>query len=424
MTKKINEKLYLTFRSLRHRNYRLFISGQCISLVGTWIQQLAMSWLIYSLTKSPLIMGVVMFAGSIPSLLISPFAGVLIDRINKYHAIIILQALFMIETFIIAVLTLLGVIQVWHIVLLNILMGVTFAFDMPLRQAFVVKLVEGSEDLGNAISLNSSTFNLARMVGPAIAGILIASFNEGICFMINSLSYIAVILALLAMKIKPESIDIRKEINVLGEFMEGVNYVASSKPMRNVIIYLGVSSLIGMSYPVLMPIFAKEILHGGPHTLGFLMSSSGLGALLGALNLAGRESFKGLEKLICFASLIFGFGLIGLSVLTNIWVSLALMFAIGYGMVVIIAACNTLVQHMVEDSKRGRVMSLFTMAFIGTSPVGNLVGGAIAQKAGVSNTFLLIGIAMIISVLIFSTKLKYFKEIKVEPNSLGQSHIS
>lgn len=416
MNKKISEKLHLTFRALKHRNYRLFISGQCISLIGTWIQQIAMSWLIYNLTKSPLIMGVIMFTGSVPALFISPFAGVIVDRVNKHRLMVILQFLFMVEALIMAILTLCGIIQVWHILVLSIFLGATSAFDMPLRQAFVVQLVEGSEDLGNAISLNSSTFNLARLIGPAIAGVLIASFGEGICFLLNSLSYIAVIAALLAMKINAVSFTHQKEINVFQEFREGLKYAWDSIAIRNILMYLAMASLIGMSYPVLMPIFAKEILHGGAHTLGFLMSSSGVGALLGALHLAGKKSVLGLERWICISSLIFGIGLIGLGFVDKVWISLILLFATGFGMVVIIAACNTLLQSIVDDDKRGRVMSLFTMAFMGTVPIGSLCGGAIADKIGVPHTFLLTGFAMIISVFIFITKLKYFKIIRAESN--------
>lgn len=407
----MNEKIYLTFRALRHRNFRLFLSGQCISLTGTWIQQVAMSWLIYSLTKSPLLMGIIMFAGSIPALFISPFAGVLIDRISKYKVLIVIQTLFMIEAFIIAILTLTGVIQVWHIVVLSLLMGITTAVDMPLRQAFVVQLVEGSEDLGNAISLNSSTFNLARLIGPAVAGVLIATFNEGICFLINALSYIAVIAALFAMKIIEEPYKKKTDRNVLQEFNEGFKYAFSSIPMRNILLFLSISSLIGMSFPVLMPIFAKEILHGGAQTMGFLMSSSGVGALYGALYLAGKKSVQGLEKWIFMASLIFGCGLVGLSFSVKVWISLALLFLVGFGMVVIIAACNTLLQDLVDDDKRGRVMSLYTMAFMGTAPIGSLCGGAIADKIGVPHTFLLTGLTMIVASFVFSTKLKHF-EIK------------
>lgn len=408
MRKKINEILYLTFRALRNRNYRLFFSGQCISVTGTWIQQVAINWLVYSLTKSALLMGIIMFAGSIPSLFLSPIAGVVIDRINKYNTLIILQTLFMLEAFILAMLTLTGIIQVWQIVLLSISIGITNAFDMPLRQAFVVQLIDKNEDLSNAISLNTSSLNLALLIGPAIAGTLIAAFGEGICFLINSLSYIAVIAALFAMRIDVLPVHETNGTNIFQEFHEGVKYVSNSLPMRNIIIYLATASLVGMSYIVLMPIFAKEMLHGNAQTLGFLLSMAGVGALFGALYLAGKKSISGLGKWICIASLILGLGLVGLAFVDKFIIALILLFFIGFGMVVVIASCNTLVQDIVDDDKRGRVMSLYTMAFMGTTPIGSLLGGAIAHKIGVPYTFLLAGLTMVISAIVFSTKLKYF----------------
>lgn len=406
----INETISLTFRALRNRNYRLFFSGQCISVTGTWIQQVALNWLVYSLTKSALLMGVIMFAGSIPSLFLSPLAGVMIDRVNKYHVLIMLQTLFMIEALIIAILTLSGVIQVWHIVILSISIGITNAFDMPLRQAFVVHLIDRSEDLANAISLNSSSLNLALLIGPAIAGALIAAFGEGICFLLNSISYIAVIIALLSMHIKTLPAYERNGKNIFQEFKEGFKFVSDSPPIRNIIIYLAISSLIGMSYIVLMPIFAKEILYGNAQTLGFLMSFAGVGALYGALFLAGKKSVLGFGKWICIASLILGLGLVGLAFADKVWIALALLFFIGFGMVVIIASCNALVQDLVDDDKRGRVMSLYTMAFMGTTPIGSLCGGIIAHKIGVPHTFLLTGLIMIIAAYAFSTKLKYLNK--------------
>lgn len=408
MNNKMTETIALTFRALRNRNYRLFFSGQCVSVTGTWIQQVAINWLVYSLTKSALLMGIIMFAGSIPSLFLSPLAGVVIDRINKYHVLIILQTIFMIEALILAILTLTEIIQVWQIVILSILIGITNAFDMPLRQAFVVHLIDRSEDLSNAISLNTSSLNLALLIGPAIAGTLIAAFGEGICFLINSLSYLAVIVALFAMHIKNIPIPETNGTNIFQEFHEGFKYVSNSLPMRNIIIYLAIASLVGMSYIVLMPIFAKEILHGNAKTLGFLLSTAGVGALFGALYLAGKKSISSLGKWICIASLIVGLGLIGLAFVDKFLFALVLLFFIGFGMVVVIASCNTLVQDIVEDDKRGRVMSLYTMAFMGTTPIGSLFGGIIAHKIGVPHTFLLAGLIMVIAAFVFSTKLKYF----------------
>lgn len=404
----INQKFNSTFRALKHRNYRLFFYGQCVSLIGTWIQQVAMSWLIYSLTKSPLIMGIMVFAGSLPSLVASPFAGVIIDRVHKLKALILTQSLFMIEALVLAVLTLTGVIQIWQIVVLSVLMGLTNAMDIPLRQAIVVKLVDDPKDLSNAISLNSSSFNLARLIGPAVAGVLIAAVGEGTCFLINAISYIAVIFALLLMKMDLQPIKNKGKLNVFAEFKEGYQYVCSSIQLKSIILYLAISSLIGMSFPVIMPVYAKEILHGGADTLGFLMSASGIGALIGALYLAGRKSVEGLENWVCIATLFLGLGLIGMSLTSGMISALALMFLTGMGMVIIIAACNTLIQHFVDDDKRGRVMSLYTMAFMGTVPIGSLLGGAIAQKLGVADTFLLFGLSMILTAAFFSTKRKHF----------------
>lgn len=372
------------------------------------MQQVALSWLIYSLTKSPLLMGIITFAGCIPSLFVSPFAGVIIDRINKFRALILVQTVFMIGAFVIAALTLTGIVKVWHIVILSILMGITSSIEMPLRQSFVVQLVDDSHDLGNAISLNSSSFNLARLIGPAIAGVLISAIGEGICFLLNALSYIAVISALLMMKVNTEPNNKNGKLDIISEFNEGYNYVCSSIPIRSIILYLATTCLIGMSYPVIMPVFVKEILHSGADTLGFLMSATGVGAVLGALYLAGRKSILGLENWICIASLLLAFGLIGLSLTSSILISLGLMFFMGMGMVIIIAACNTLIQHFVDDDKRGRVMSIYIMACMGTFPIGSLIGGAIAEKIGVPHMFLLFGITTIIIVAVFSTQLKYF----------------
>lgn len=405
MIKKIKENLNFTFRALRHKNYQLFFSGQCISLVGTWMQQIAMSWLVYMLTKSPLIMGIITFSGSIPSLFISPFAGVIIDRIDKYKAMVVVQFLFMIEAFLLAALTLSGVIKVWHIVVLSIIAGLTIAFDMPLRQSFVVQLIEDAEDLGNAISLNSMTFNMARLIGPAIAGALVAAVGEGICFLLNALSYIAVIAALFFMTInynlKPKS----DKKHIFAELADGFSYAYHEKPIRNIILFLGATSFIGMSFPVLMPIFAKEILHGGAQTMGFLMSSSGVGALIGAIRLANKKEISDYGKVLVFAPLLFSLGLGGLAFVHNLWIALVLLFFTGFGMVSVMASCNTLIQHWVDEDKRGRVMSFYTMAFMGTAPLGSLFGGAIAEKIGVPDTFFLCGIGMVIIAIVLGPKL-------------------
>lgn len=406
---KFKNKVESTFRALKYRNYKLFFYGQCISLIGTWIQQIALNWLVYRLTHSALMMGVTVFAVTIPSLFLSPFLGVIVDRVNKYRALIITQTIFMILAGVLGILTITNTVQIWHIVVLGVLMGITNTFDMPLRQAFVVNLVEDTQDLSNAISLNSTIFNLARLIGPAIGGMLIANVGEGLCFIINALSYIAVIYAFFAMKIKSIATHKISENNMIKELSEGIKYAFNNKPIRITLIYLAISSLFGMFYPLLMPIYVKEILHGGAQTLGFLMSASGIGALLGALYLAGRKNVKGLEKWICLASIFFGVGLLGLNFTNKTIIALLLLFITGYGMVIIIAACNTLTQHFVDNDKRGRIMSLYSMAFMGTAPLGSLCSGAIAEKIGVPHTFLISGVTMLFAAYLFYRNIKHIR---------------
>lgn len=406
---KFKNKVESTFRALKYRNYKLFFYGQFISLIGTWIQQIALNWLVYRLTHSALMMGVTVFAVTIPSLFLSPFLGVIVDRVNKYRALIITQTIFMILAGVLGILTITNTVQIWHIVILGVLMGIANTFDMPLRQAFVVNLVEDTQDLSNAISLNSTIFNLARLVGPAIGGVLIANVGEGLCFILNAISYIAVISAFFAMKIKTVINHKTDENNMIRELSEGIKYAFNNKPIRITLLYLAISSLFGMFYPLLMPIYVKETLHGGAQTLGFLMSTSGIGALLGALYLAGRKNVKGLEKWICLASVLFGVGLLGLNFTNKTLVALLLLFITGYGMVIIIAACNTLTQHFVDNDKRGRVMSLYSMAFMGTAPLGSLCSGAIAERIGVPHTFLISGVTMLFAAYLFYKNIKHFR---------------
>lgn len=418
MFKKFIEKVNTTFRALKYRNYRLFFFGQCISLVGTWMQQLAMSWLIYSLTKSPLLMGVIAFTGSLPSIIVSPFAGVWVDRVDKHKALILIQSLFMIQAFILALLTLNETVKIWHIVTLCILLGITAAIDMPLRQSFAGQLVDNSDDLLNSISLNSSSFNLARFVGPAIAGVLISIFNEGICFLINAISYIAVIWALSAMRFNKPLIGIKKEVNIFKDLKEGIKYSFESLQLRTIILYIGFTSFIGMAYPVLMPIFAKETLNGNAQTLGFLMSASGIGALIGALYLASKKTVAGLANWIYISSLFFGAGLITIGIVKQELISLVTMLLIGFGMVIIIAACNTLIQHFSDEDKRGRVLSMYTIAFMGTAPIGSLFGGAMADIIGVQRTFLLEGLSIIVMAIAFTSKTKYLEPVPITEDQI------
>jgi MFS family permease len=398
------------FRSLQYRNYRLFFGGQSISLIGTWIQQIAMVWLVYSLTGSTFLLGLVGFVGQIPTFLLAPFAGMLTDRWNRYHILIVTQILAMIQALILAFLFFIGTIEVWHIIFLSVLLGCINAFDIPARQSFVVEMVEKKEDLGNAIALNSSMFNGARLLGPSIAGVLIASTGEGICFLLNGLSYLFVIVSLILMKVKSKKREIQNP-DVLKEIKEGFSYTFGFAPIKSIILLLGLINLMGMPYIVLMPVFAKEIFHGGPYTFGFLMGASGVGALMGALYLASRRNVLGLEKIISLSAGIFGFGLITFSLSRLFLLSLVLMIITGLGMILQTSSSNTILQTIVDDDKRGRVMSFFTMALTGTAPFGSLLAGGLASFLGSPNTLIIGGILCVLGALIFASKLTELKKL-------------
>ena len=350
-SKEIAAKFIL--RALHHRNYRLFFGGQSISLIGTWMQQIAMSWLVYRLTGSAFLLGVVSFSSQIPIFLLASIAGVYADRWNRLRMLVATQTLSMIQALTLAFLTLYGAIQVWQIIALSIAIGVINAFDMPTRQSFIVQIVDKPEDLGNAIALNSFMFNGARLIGPAVAGILIGLVGEGICFLINGLSFIGIIIALLAIKV-PKRKKAEHRSHLWRDLKEGYSYAFGFAPTRYILLQLGLMSFMGMAYAVLMPVFAKDILHGGPHTLGFLMAASGIGALTGAVYLASRQTILGLGRLIAYASFIFGIGIIAFSFSKILIVSLAMMFLTGFGMIVQIASGNTILQSIVEEDKRGR----------------------------------------------------------------------
>lgn len=400
-------------RALHHRNYRLFFGGQSISLVGTWMQQIAMSWLVYRLTNSALLLGIVSFSSQIPVFLFASIAGVYADRWNRHRMLVATQTLSMIQAMTLAFLALTGTIHVWQIIALSIFIGVINAFDMPTRQSFIVQIVDKTEDLGNAIALNSFMFNGARLIGPAIAGILIGLLGEGICFLINGLSFAGIIIALLAIKVQKRKKAVHTS-RLWHDLKEGYSYAFGFAPIRYILLQLGLMSFMGMSYAVLMPIFAKDILHGGPHTLGFLMAASGIGALIGSIYLASRQTILGLGRLIAYASVIFGMGIIAFSFSKILIVSLSMMFLTGFGMIVQIASGNTILQSIVEEDKRGRVMSIYTTAIIGMSPIGNLFAGALASWIGAPSTLIVSGAACIIGSLLFALKLPHIRK-KVRP---------
>lgn len=401
------------FRSLRYRNYRLFFSGQSLSLIGTWVQRIAIPWLVYRLTGSAFLLGFVGFAGQIPTFILAPFAGVLTDRLNRYHIMIVSQILSMIQALALALLFFTNTIEVWNVLLLSVIQGCINAFDTPARQSFVIEMVEDKNDIGNAVALNSSMFNGARLVGPSIAGVLIASLGEGACFLINGISYIFVVISLLLMKVKPQEKK-RKDTNIIKEFKEGFTYTFGFPPIRSIIILLTLISLMGMPFSVLMPIFAKDIFHGGSHIFGFLMGASGVGALIGAAYLASRKSVVGLEKLIPLAAVVFGLGLVSFSLSSSFPLSIILMIITGVGMIIHTACSNTILQTISDNDKRGRVMSFYTMAFMGTAPIGSFLAGSMASMIGAPTTLLIGGIACVIGALVFAQKLPLFIKL-VQP---------
>lgn len=402
--------LKFLMRALAYRNYRLFFGGQSLSLIGTWMQQVAMSWLVYRMTNSAFLLGLVGFTGQIPTVIFGSFAGVYADRLNRRNLLIATQALSMSQAFGLAFLTLTGSIAVWHLIVLSIILGMVNAVDVPARQSFVVDMVENKNDLGNAIALNSFMFNGARLVGPSIAGILIAYVGEGFCFLLNGISFFFIILALLAMR-SSQKVRSQNSSAVFQELKDGFQYVAGFAPIRYIILLLGFVSFLNMPYVVLMPVFARDILQGSSHTLGFLMGATGIGALAGALYLASRKSVIGLGRLIVISTCIFGCGLIAFSFSRYLPLSLCLMLVTGFGMIVCMASCNTIVQTVVEEDKRGRVMSFYAMAFIGMAPFGSLIGGSIAHKIGAPLTLALCGVLSIAGAILFYRRLPEMRKL-------------
>ena len=364
---------------------------------------MAIGWLIYRITNSAFMLGLVGFLSQIPTLILTPLAGVLADRYNRHRILIITQVLAMIQALVLAALIMAKVISVWQIIALSMFLGIIGAFDAPARHAFVVEMVGRREDLSNAIALNSLIFNAARLIGPSIAGILVAIVGEGMCFFINGISYIAVIAALLSMHIIPKVTE-KHHKHIMHGFKEGFDYVFGSAPIRSILFLTGLVSLMGMSYVVLMPIFAKDILHGGPHTLGFLMASSGLGALIGAAYLASRKDVEGLGRVIFFTTNIFGIGLVAFSFSRTLWISMLILAFTGFGMMVQMASNNTVLQTIIRDDMRGRVMSFFLAAFMGMVPFGCLLSGSLASRIGAPGALIVCGVSSILGSFIIGSR--------------------
>src|ERR1035437_9066170 len=401
-----------TLRALRHRNFQLFFSGQLISLTGTWMQTVAQAWLVYRMTKSALLLGSVGFASQIPVFLIAPFGGITADRTNRQRLVIATQISAMILAGILAWLTLSGRVQVWHIFVLAALLGVVNAFDIPGRQAFLVDMV-GKEDLMNAIALNSSMFNGARVIGPAIAGILVARIGEGWCFAANSISYIAVITGLLLMNVHcaPRA----SKHSPIEDIIEGFRWVNQTRVIRALLLLIGLVSLVGMPYTVLMPVFADRILHGGARGLSMRMGATGVGALCGALTLAAKTGIKGLGRWVAMSCASLGISLFCFSFSTSFWLSAALLLPAGYSMMLQMACSNTLIQTMVPDQLRGRVMSVYSMMFMGMAPFGAFFGGALAHRIGAPITVAVGGVACVLAAIWFGRALP---ELRIEARRL------
>jgi MFS family permease len=398
------------WRALRHRNFRLFFTGQSISLIGTWMTRVATSWLVYRLTGSALLLGVVGFAGQIPTFLLAPFAGVLVDRLNRQKMLVWTQVLAGMQSLALAGLTLAKVITIHEVIGLSILQGLINAFDMPGRQAFLIQMVEDKQDLGNAIALNSSMVNMARLVGPALAGLVIGSVGEGYCFLIDGISYLAVIASLVMMRLNLAPVR-HSLAPMLEQLKDGWAYVRSFRPIRTILLLFALISLMGMPFMVLMPIFATRVLHGGPHTLGFLLGASGVGALISAVSLALRKTVRGLTTMIQISAALFGTGLICFGLSRLLPLSMFLMLIVGFGMMQGMAASNTVIQTLVPEDKRGRVMSYYTMAFVGMAPFGSLLAGGLAHQLGAPKAVMITGAFCLAGAAWFSTQLKSIRTI-------------
>jgi MFS family permease len=394
------------WRALRHRNFQLFFFGQGLSVIGTWMTRLATSWLVYRLTHSALLLGVVSFAGQIVSFALGPFAGVFVERLNRRKLLVWTQAAAAVQSLALAALTLAHVITLWEIIALIAFQGLINAFDMPGRQSFLVQMVEDRDDLSNAIAINSSMANGARLIGPAIAGLVIAAVGEGWCFLIDGVSYFAVIASLLLMRIRPKDTDFRRNAHSMFEqIREGWDYVRSFRPIRTILMMFALLSLMGWPYSVLLPIFAGQVLHGGAHTLGWLTGASGIGALVSGLSLTVRKSVVGLARMLQIAGALLGGALILFGLSHTLWLSLVLMVFVGFGLMQGAAVSNTIIQSLVPEDKRARVMGYYTMAFFGSAPFGSLLAGALAHRIGAPHTVMITGACCIAGSLWFTLNL-------------------
>lgn len=383
-------------RALRHRNYQLFFAGQSISVIGTWMGRVAIGWLVYRLSGSAAMLGVVAFVGAVPAFVLSPFGGSVVDWFDRYRVLLISQAGLGLVAITLGVLVVTGHEAMWSVILLAMLMGLVRAFDIPARQALVVDLVDDREDLANAIALNSTMINGAKLIGPTAAGVIIAAFGEGICFLADGFSYVFVIAAMLAMNM-PTRHRPKRDRAFRAHFVEGWHYARQSVPIRSLLMLMAMVSLLAVPYIVLLPIFADRVIGGGATTLGFLTAAGGVGAVFAGVYLASRRSVIGLGRVIALGAGLFGAALIAFSLVSQLWLAMVLLPFAGFGMMAVMAGSNTALQTLVDDDKRGRVMAFFTMAFMGTAPLGNLIAGFVAEHLGVRLTVAIGGGACVVS---------------------------
>lgn len=405
----------LSFPAFQSRNYRLFFLGQGLSLVGTWITMVAMIWLVYHLTQSPILLGIVGFVSQVPNLVLVPFGGVLSDRWNHQRTLIVTQALSMLQSFALAALTLTGTVHISHIIALSLFQGIVNAVDSPTRQAFVPEIVERKENLINAIALNSSLFNGARLIGPAIGGVLLASVGAGYCFLIDGISYVAVLLALMAMQIKsttPKTSQTSLTFNtVIQHLKEGFVYAFGYAPVRTILIMVGLVSFLGVNFVVILPIFSHEILHGDANTLGLMMAASGVGSLFAAVQLSLRREVRGLGRLVAIAPIIYGLGMVAFAFSRSVWLSVLILVILGFGSLLQSASSNTIIQTLVQDEMRGRVMSIYIMSFLGMISFGNLFQGTLVSMIGAPATVAVSGVICTLIAIFYARQLPRLQRI-------------
>ncbi len=403
--------LKTTFRSLKYRNFRLFFPGLITSQVGIWIQNVALSWVVYDMTHSPFMMGSIMFLNTIPLFLITPFAGVIVDKFNRHKLLMIIQICFALQAFLMAAFTLGGFLKIWNIIILGIFLNIVAAIDAPLRQSTYVLLVDDKKDLSNAISLNSTCFNMARLLGPAIAGVLLSAVGAGWCFAINFLCILPCVFLVGMMKFEDKKSDRVKNETIFESLKEGIEYSVHSDVILVLLLFSAVFSFIALTYPMLMPVYTREILHADARVLGYVMSSAGIGALSASIFLASRTTLKGMKYILSFGAIILSSGFIELGFNNHIIMACIIMFFVGFGMTSAFTSDSTLLQSVIDDDKRGRVMSIYTVCFMGATSISNFVAGSVAQMVGIANTFIIFGAILFTASLIFLVKFYYLKFI-------------